>query len=513
MSANRNFTFLRRILLPLTIVLLAMITSAVGADPVRTTVFLIGDSTVKNGTRGQMGWGSVVAKQFDEGKVRVENRALGGRSSRTYLREGLWEKVLAEMHPGDFVVMQFGHNDNGPFDDGKARASIKGNGDETREVTLKETGANETVHSYGWYLRRYIADSKAKGVTPIVCSLIPRNIWQNGKVIRAAGDFGTWARDAAQQGGAFFVDLNQIVADRYDALGQEAVQPFFTLADHTHTSPAGAELNAACVAEGIRALDGCTLRDILRPTATASRVPDKIIALTFDDASASHAAFVAPLLKKFGFGATFFVCEFPPDFEDKAKYMRWEQIAELHRMGFEIGSHTRSHKHVDKMRPGELEAELEYIEKSCTQHGIPRPVTFAYPAYVSTPDAVEVLEKRGYKLARVGGGRAFDPAKDNPRLVPSFSTTGTDEKAAERVIAAIREAHDGKIVVLTIHGVPDTAHPQVTTEPKLSSATSLSCAMKATRSSHCAISPIISLRQRSRRRKPSRWRTDSSAHR
>jgi peptidoglycan-N-acetylglucosamine deacetylase len=196
-------------------------------------------------------------------------------------------------------------------------------------------------------------------------------------------------------------------------------------------------------------------------------VPDKTVVLTFDDAVASHATFVGPLLRKYGFRATFFVCEFPPDFEDKTKYMTWEQIAALHRDGFEIGSHTRSHKHVDKMRPGELEAELAYIERKCAEHGIARPVSFAYPAYVSTPEAVRVLSEKGYALARVGGSRAYDPAKDDPRLIPSFSTTGSDEKAAARVLAALREAKDGKVVVLTIHGVPDTAHPNVTTAPEL----------------------------------------------
>jgi len=322
MRLLRYLSFLRQGLLPAFVFLLGLTTVAsIAAETAKPTLFLIGDSTVKNGTRGQMGWGTVLGAEFDESKIRVENRALGGRSSRSYLREGLWDKVLAEIQPGDFVVMQFGHNDNGPFDDAKARASIKGNGDETREVTIKGTAAKETVHSYGWYLRRYIADAKAKGATPVVCSLIPRNIWQNGKVVRAAGDFCLWAREAAQQGGAYFVDLNQIIADRYDALGEEQVQPLFTPADHTHTSPAGAELNAACVAEGIRALEGCALASFLRPKRTAARVPDKVVALTFDDASASHATFVAPLLKKFGFGATFFVCEFPPDFEDKSKYM------------------------------------------------------------------------------------------------------------------------------------------------------------------------------------------------
>lgn len=227
----------------------------------------------------------------------------------------------------------------------------------------------------------------------------------------------------------------------------------------------------ASIASGAEAPDPGAVRakQSAQPTDSSAQigVPDKVIALTFDDASASHANYVAPLLKKYGFGATFFVCEFPPDFDDKKKYMSWEQIAGLHRLGFEIGSHTRSHKHVDKMRPGELDAELGYIERKCEELGIPRPTAFAYPAYVSTPEAIRTLSDRGYSLARVGGGRTYDPASDDPRLIPSFSTTGTDEKASERVTTALREARNGRVVVLTIHGVPDTAHPAVTTSPEL----------------------------------------------
>jgi lysophospholipase L1-like esterase len=259
-------------------VLLALVLLVTGhaEEPRKPTLFLIGDSTVKNNTRGQVGWGTPLRELFDGEKIRLENRALGGRSSRSYLREGLWAKVLAEIKPGDFVLMQFGHNDNGPLDEGKARASIKGNGDEAREVTIKESGATETVHSYGWYLRRYIADAKAKGATPIVCSLVPRNIWKDGKVVRSTGDFVRWAREAAEQGGAQFIDLHEIVARRYEALGRENVQPLFTPADHTHTSKAGAEFNATCVADGLRQLRDSPLAALLtdeprRSAASESR--------------------------------------------------------------------------------------------------------------------------------------------------------------------------------------------------------------------------------------------------
>jgi peptidoglycan/xylan/chitin deacetylase (PgdA/CDA1 family) len=194
-------------------------------------------------------------------------------------------------------------------------------------------------------------------------------------------------------------------------------------------------------------------------------VPDKLVVLTFDDAVLSHATYVAPLLKKYGFGGTFFVCEFrEPPFSDKTKYMSWAQIRQLHKLGFEVGSHTLTHRHVNKLSAAELGAELDSIEGRCRTWHIRKPVTFAYPGYNVHPTATTVLAERGYQFARAGGSRAYDPATDHPALIPSFSISGLPR---EKVLAALAQARDGHIVVLTVHGVPDTAHDWVTTDPKL----------------------------------------------
>ena len=229
------------------------------------TLYIIGDSTVKNGSGkgadGLWGWGDPIAAYFDPAKIKVVNRALGGRSSRTYFTEGLWAKVLADMKAGDFVLMQFGHNDGGPLTGGRGRASLKGNGEETQELTDDKTGKKETVHTYGWYLRRFIADTKAKGATPVVCSLIPRKIWKDGKIVRNSDSYQKWAAEVAAQEQVGYIDLNEIIAAKYDALGPEKVEPLFG-DEHTHTSRAGAELNADCVLEGLRKLTGLDARPI-----------------------------------------------------------------------------------------------------------------------------------------------------------------------------------------------------------------------------------------------------------
>ena len=228
------------------------------------TLYLIGDSTVNTPTKGQQGWGTPLPSFFEQSKIAVVNRARGGRSSRTYYTERLWDQVRDSLKPGDFVLMQFGHNDGGPLADGRARASLKGNGDETQDVDNKTIGKKETVHTYGWYLRTYIKEAKAKGATPIVLSPIPRNIWKDGKVARAANDYGKWAAEAAKAGGAVFINLNEIIATHYEKIGQQKVaETYFTATDHTHTSPEGANFNASCVVEGIRSLKDCPLVNYL----------------------------------------------------------------------------------------------------------------------------------------------------------------------------------------------------------------------------------------------------------
>lgn len=235
------------------------------------TLWLIGDSTMKVGTAGQQGWGDPVAGYFDAAKIRVVNRGRGGRSSRTFLTEKLWEAVLSELKPGDFVVMQFGHNDGGPMDEGRARASIHDNSDDVKEVTIKETGVKESVHSYGWYLRRYITDTQAKGATPIVLSPVPRNAWSaDGKVNRAAGDYGKWAAEAAKQTGAIFIDFNEIIARRYESMGKDKVSTLFGEKDHTHTNPDGALVNAQSFVAAVKNLSTARLAGAL--SAKASEV-------------------------------------------------------------------------------------------------------------------------------------------------------------------------------------------------------------------------------------------------
>jgi lysophospholipase L1-like esterase len=228
------------------------------ADPKLPTLFLVGDSTVRNGhadgAGGQWGWGEPLVGLFDTSKINVDNRAIGGRSSRSYIMENQWAETLAFVKTGDIILLQWGHNDDGPLDDlARARGTLHGTGDETKEVDNPILKIHETVHTYGWYLRKYIEDAKAKGAVPIICSPIRRKTWKDGKIVRNAATYGGWARQVADQEHVSFIDLNEIIARKYDALGEAAVEPLFG-DPHTHTSRAGAELNAECVVAGLKAL-------------------------------------------------------------------------------------------------------------------------------------------------------------------------------------------------------------------------------------------------------------------
>ncbi len=235
----------------------------------KPVLYIIGDSTVRNGDgsgrNGQWGWGSFLAGHFDTTRISIRNHAIGGRSSRTFITEGRWDTVLARLKEGDYVMIQFGHNDGGPLDDtARARGTIKGIGHESKEIYNPIRKKQEVVHTYGWYLSKYISDARLKKATPIICSPVPRDQWNSGKVKRADQDYAKWAREIAESEGALFIDLNKMVADQYDGLGTEKVGSFF-YGDHTHTNEAGAILNANTVVEAIRELEKTPLKNNLIP--------------------------------------------------------------------------------------------------------------------------------------------------------------------------------------------------------------------------------------------------------
>jgi rhamnogalacturonan acetylesterase len=246
----------------LTLILIITLSSFLIFKKENPTVFLIGDSTVRNGTYGRgdgglWGWGSFFQDLFDTNKITIANKAFGGTSSRSFYTKGFWTKVEPFIHKGDIVLIQFGHNDG-------SATTLKGIGDDSAAVVNPVNKNVEMAHSFGWNIRRYIRETKAKGGMPIILSLVPRNIWKDGKLNRVAGEYVQWDSAVAAEENVNFINLNKIIADHYDEMGEVKVKAeFFTDKDHTHTIEAGARFNAACVVEGLKGLKKNPLKKFL----------------------------------------------------------------------------------------------------------------------------------------------------------------------------------------------------------------------------------------------------------
>ena len=266
-----------------------------GNNPV---LFLIGNSTMRtgtlgNGNNGQWGWGYYAHEYFDPTRITVENQALGGMSSRTFYNK-LWTPIREAIRPGDWVIISIGHNDNGPYDSGRARASIPGTGYDTLNVTIKETGEKETVYTYGGYMRKYINDVRAQGGYPILMSLTPRNAYdEKGKIVRKPHT--QWLMQVAAEEGVPFVDLNEISGKKLDVYGPWKTSYHFFL-DKIHTSRFGAMMNARSAAEGIMASHNPALnplkammRNVQLPVYDLTRTDGKPVVFITGDSTVKNA--------------------------------------------------------------------------------------------------------------------------------------------------------------------------------------------------------------------------------
>lgn len=232
-----------------------------GNNPV---LFLVGNSTMRtgtlgNGNNGQWGWGFYAHEYYDENKITVENHALGGTSPRTFYTM-LWQPVLEAVKKGDYVFLELGHNDNGPIDSIRARSSYRPDGKlEVKEDSIsiynKVTRKQETVYTFGGYMRRFINEIRAKGATPILFTLTPRNDYEadNPKRIqRKLSDFTPAIFAIGKETNTPVVDLNDISATKLEQYGPWKANYHFYL-DKIHSSAYGARMNAASAAEGILA--------------------------------------------------------------------------------------------------------------------------------------------------------------------------------------------------------------------------------------------------------------------
>jgi lysophospholipase L1-like esterase len=230
------------------------------------TFWLIGDSTVRNGTKGdgtnlnQWGWGAPLTFYFDPAKVNVVNRALGGTSARSFYNNN-WKKMVGLIRPGDVVIMQFGTNDGGA--PARSVGELPGIGDETQVITNR-AGQPETIHTFGWYEQQMIDEARAKQATPILCSLIPRKAWdEQGHIRRTHATFEGWTEQLARRNGVGFIDLNELIGRAYDRMTKAQVDLIYVpnptpekpKGESVHTGWEGAVMNAEIVVSGLKALN------------------------------------------------------------------------------------------------------------------------------------------------------------------------------------------------------------------------------------------------------------------
>ena len=214
-------------LLAVLMVLVLLCTSAINQKT--TTIFIIGDSTAakKDLSKGspERGWGMALQCYFDEAFIRVDNHAVNGRSSKSFIGEGRWQQVLDTLQPGDYVVIQFGHNDEKPG----------------------ETRHTDPGSTFDYTLAKYVRETREKGGIPILMNPVVRrnfakkqvssvgddeslrnttfkdgaNVQEGDSLVDTHGLYAVAPRDVAQRMNCLFVDANKITHDLEQSLGVE----------------------------------------------------------------------------------------------------------------------------------------------------------------------------------------------------------------------------------------------------------------------------------------------------
>ena len=178
-------------------------------------LYLAGDSTMCDYAEKRApltGWGTALKSLVKPG-VNVTNLAMGGRSSKSFLTEKRWDKILTSAKPGDFVIIQFGHND-----------AHKGEKNRYRITDAKDT--------YRYYLKIYIAEARAKGLIPVLCTQTVLCRFLPDGTVRESGAYVVACREVAKETGCDFVDLNAYAREKLAAMGQEkAIRLYMTLAE------------------------------------------------------------------------------------------------------------------------------------------------------------------------------------------------------------------------------------------------------------------------------------------
>lgn len=236
------------------------------ADTSVVTVFMIGDSTMADkdltGRNPERGWGMVLPRYFT-GEVRIDNHAMNGRSSKSFIDEGRWDKVLSRVKPGDYVFIQFGHNDEKPKPD-------------------RHTDPGSTFDDN---LRRFVNETRAKGGIPVLFnSIVRRNFDASGTLVDTHGAYRESPRHVASELAVPFVDMNRITHGLVQGLGEEESKKLFMWVepntipampkgkeDNTHLNPYGAKVIAGLAVDALVEAVPALARYVRRPDIVVAK--------------------------------------------------------------------------------------------------------------------------------------------------------------------------------------------------------------------------------------------------
>ena len=236
-------------------------------DPAhKPTVYMIGDSTMANksltGGNQERGWGHVLASYFTEDVI-VSNHAVNGRSSKSFIDEGRWDAILKTLQEGDYVIIQFGHNDE------------KANPD-------RHTDPGTTFDAN---LKKFVDETRAKGATPILCnSIVRRNFAkvkdavaqddnagqseseeaEGNELIDTHGDYLKSPRDVAEKEGVIFIDMNKLTHDLVEGMGPVESRKLFVWAEPNTVAayPKGKKDNTHLNVYGARTIAGLAAKEL-----------------------------------------------------------------------------------------------------------------------------------------------------------------------------------------------------------------------------------------------------------
>lgn len=408
------------------------------------TIFMIGDSTMANKSlrNGNLerGWGQMLSDFLTE-DIKVDNHARNGRSSLSFINEGCWEAVRSKMKKGDYVFIQFGHND-----------------EKTNEKLHTEPGS-----TFDENLRKFVRESRAKGAYPVLFNSIVRRNFppeetsehlgsyevEGNTLVDTHGEYLKSPQRVAEELNVPFVDLNRLTHDLVVGMGVEKSKELFMWVpagkydfcpkgkiDNTHLNIKGGKIVAEIAIKAIAKVVP-ELASYVRYHDSEVYVADYkdnkqcAISYTFDDGLEEHYTLVYPEMEKVGFKGTFWIwgkgIENEAEQQGKSR-MTWAQMKEMSEKGHEISSHGWSHVNLKNLSREKINMEVEKNDSIIEAQIGKIPLTFCYPFNAYNEKVLQITSKNrvGTRTSQygIGGNKSKSTVDSLDKWVKELAISG-----------------------------------------------------------------------------------------